>query len=133
MTDKIPTSPAGRDLRDDVIDAMLNGFPDTKIPAPAWSRCDKDGHVALIDMVESNLATEDVCALLRILALAAGSSDKVVSLSAHAFIAKMAAYHAWTHEDDLWRLNEPEDEHGSERMEIDSVSRALFQRIGMLK
>ena len=130
--DKTPKTPAGVDMRNEVIDALLTGNASAVIPAPMWSKASVSGvfgKATVVDLIEDQMIPENTAALVNILALAAKSADKVLSLSAHALIAKMAAYHAWLQEDDI----EPPFEKPEmlfESLQLDAATRELFQRVG---
>jgi hypothetical protein len=117
--DKTPKTPAGVDMRNEVIDAFLSGNAQAKVPAPMWKRKSviETGAATVCDVLEDQLSFDNLAAMAQVLALAAKSEDKLLKLTAHALIARMAAYHAWMQEE------EPEPE-------ISDSVRAILRGMG---
>lgn len=126
---RTPNTPAGTDLRNDVITAFEAGDVTARLPSPAWHmRTGDDSRTTtLIGILEVHMTDDLIAEIVKIVAQAARSADPVLSLPAKALIAKVAAHHGWEHEDDI-EVEGAADEIAEERRDADRFASACFPK-----
>lgn len=93
-----PESAAGRELRDQIIEAITEE-PARPVPSPAWPQRYSPAHEILVSELEAHPALAVDAA--RVIGMAAQCTDPALRVLAQAVIAQVAARFAYFHEDQL--------------------------------
>lgn len=95
---KVPTTVAGVELRNAVIDALMS-HPSRVVDAPAWP----GGRSTAADVLYDGVAGSDelIAEMVTIVSLASKAADPALRMRAGALIANVAAKFAWLQEDFL--------------------------------